>query len=170
MAAPFEYNGETITDEQIATTQPFTEEELAGTYNLLIHKYKMDYENMEEVTPISITLSADGKISGDKIGSWSIDVGTGYIKLTIGGITYYGVVFEETMDGTDTNVISITAISKSGVSIWAYNPTLPVTGIKDIKTSQGVKDAWYTLDGRCLNSKPTTKGLYIQNGKKILVR
>ena len=170
VAAPFEYNGETITDEQIATTQPFTEEELAGTYNLLIHKYRMDYQNMEEVTPISITLSADGMISGDKTGSWSIDEGTGYIKLTIGGIAYNGVVFEETMDGNGANVISITGISKSGVSIWAYNPTLPVTGIKDIKTPQSIKDAWYTLDGRRLNSKPTTKGLYIQNGKKILVR
>ena len=170
VAAPFEYNGETITDEQIATTQPFTEEELAGTYNLLIHKYRMDYQNMEEVTPISITLSADGMISGDKTGTWSIDEGTGYIKLTIGGIAYNGVVFEETMDGNGANVISITGISKSGVSIWAYNPTLPVTGIKDIKTSQSIKDAWYTLDGRRLNSKPTTKGLYIQNGKKILIR
>ena len=170
VAAPFEYNGETITDEQIATTQPFTKEELAGTYNLLIHKYKMDYQNMEEVTPISITLSADGKIRGDKNGSWSIEEGTGYIRLSLGGIIYNGVVFEETMDGNGANVISITAISKSGVSVWAYNPTLPSTGIKDIKTSQGLKDAWHTLDGRCLNSKPTTKGLYIQNGKKILIR
>ena len=170
VAAPFEYNGETITDEQIATTQPFTEEELAGTYNLLIHKYKMDYQNMEEVTPISITLSADGKIRGDKNGSWNIEEGTGYIRLSLGGIIYNGVVFEETMDGNGANVISITAISKSGVSVWAYNPTLPSTGIKDIKTSQGLKDAWHTLDGRRLNSKPTTKGLYIQNGKKILIR
>ena len=140
-------NGETITDEQIATTQPFTKEELAGTYNLLIHKYKMDYQNMEEVTPISITLSADGKIRGDKNGSWSIEEGTGYIRLSLGGIIYNGVVFEETMDGNGANVISITAISKSGVSVWAYNPTLPSTGIKVIR-----------------------KGIYIRNGKKILIR
>ena len=170
VAAPFEYNGETITDEQIATTQPFTMEELAGTYSLLIHKYKMDYQNMEEVTPISITLSTDGKISGDKTGTWSIEEGTGYIKLTVGGVAYNGVVFEEKMDGVNANVISITAIAKTGVSIWAYNPTLPTTAIKDIQTSNALKDAWHTLDGRRLNSEPTTKGLYIRNGKKILVR
>ena len=170
VAAPFEYNGETITDEQIATTQPFTKEELAGTYSLLIHKYKMDYQNMEEVTPISITLSTDGKISGDKTGTWSIEEGTGYIKLTVGGVAYNGVVFEEKMDGVNANVISITAIAKTGVSIWAYNPTLPTTAIKDIQTSNALKDAWHTLDGRRLNSEPTTKGLYIRNGKKILVR
>ena len=42
--------------------------------------------------------------------------------------------------------------------------------IKDIQTSKGLKDAWHTLDGRRLNNEPTTKGLYIRNGKKILVR
>ena len=130
----------------------------------------MDYQNMEEVTPISITLSTDGKISGDKTGTWSIEEGTGYIKLTVGGVAYNGVVFEEKMDGVNANVISITAIAKTGVSIWAYNPTLPTTAIKDIQTSNALKDAWHTLDGRRLNSEPTTKGLYIRNGKKILVR
>ena len=29
---------------------------------------------------------------------------------------------------------------------------------------------WYTLDGRKLNSKPITKGLYIKNGKKVVVK
>ena len=29
---------------------------------------------------------------------------------------------------------------------------------------------WYTLDGRKLEGKPTRKGLYVKNGKKIVVR
>jgi hypothetical protein len=29
---------------------------------------------------------------------------------------------------------------------------------------------WYTLDGRKLNGKPTTKGLYIVNGRKVVVK
>ena len=29
-----------------------------------------------------------------------------------------------------------------------------------------MSDAWYTLDGRKLQGKPTTKGVYIYNGKK----
>lgn len=29
---------------------------------------------------------------------------------------------------------------------------------------------WYTLDGRKLSSKPTQKGIYIQNGKKIVIK
>ena len=33
-----------------------------------------------------------------------------------------------------------------------------------------MSDEWYTLDGRKLNSKPTTKGLYIVNGKKVMIK
>ena len=29
---------------------------------------------------------------------------------------------------------------------------------------------WYTLDGRQLQGQPTAKGLYIQNGKKVMVK
>ena len=31
-------------------------------------------------------------------------------------------------------------------------------------------NAWFTLDGRRLTSKPTTKGLYIHNGAKVLIK
>ncbi len=39
--------------------------------------------------------------------------------------------------------------------------------IKEIAESA---DAWYSLDGRKLNGKPTKKGLYIVNGKKIVIK
>ena len=29
---------------------------------------------------------------------------------------------------------------------------------------------WYTIDGRHLNAKPTRKGLYICNGKKVIMK
>jgi hypothetical protein len=49
-----------------------------------------------------------------------------------------------------------------------------VTGIETVH-SEGLtvndqSDRWYTLDGRCLSDKPTTKGLYIVNGKKIVIK
>ena len=31
-------------------------------------------------------------------------------------------------------------------------------------------DAWFTLDGRRLSGKPTAKGLYINNGIKVIIR
>ena len=30
--------------------------------------------------------------------------------------------------------------------------------------------AWYTLDGRQLNSKPTKSGIYVNNGKKVVIK
>ena len=36
-------------------------------------------------------------------------------------------------------------------------------------TANGTGD-WYSLDGRKLSSKPTQKGVYIQNGKKIVIK
>ena len=45
------------------------------------------------------------------------------------------------------------------------------TGIENIEyTIKPQSDAWYTLDGRRLSSKPTKKGLYLQGGKKIVVK
>jgi len=31
-------------------------------------------------------------------------------------------------------------------------------------------DAWYTMDGRKLNSAPTQRGIYIHNGKKVMIK
>ena len=36
--------------------------------------------------------------------------------------------------------------------------------------SQERKEAWYTLDGRKLEGKPSHKGLYIMNQKKVIVK
>lgn len=146
VASPFEYNGETITNEDIATKQPFTADEIAGNYSLLIHKFANDHNNLEQVEPVNISLNADGTITGSKTGKWSIDEGTHYITLTISGTPYYGVVYEETMDYTNMHAISITTVSNGGVSAWAYrlhpkyelayqikNQKLPVSYNQNIK-------------------------------------
>ena len=43
------------------------------------------------------------------------------------------------------------------------------TGISST-TNDTNDNAWYTLDGRKLDGKPTTKGLYINNGRKIVIK
>ena len=46
------------------------------------------------------------------------------------------------------------------------------TGILEVSANyNGVTDdAWYSLDGVCLSGKPTQRGMYINKGKKILVK
>ena len=44
------------------------------------------------------------------------------------------------------------------------------TGIDATKFTDDANDAWYDLNGRRLQAKPTTKGVYILNGRKVVVK
>ena len=120
VAAPFEYNGEELTDADIASTQFFDEEDVAGTYNILIHKYGIDHENKEVVTPVQVTLGTDGKVTGAYTGNWTLVPGTSYFRILMGGVLYKGIIFEEEMDGQSVHSISFTAMASSGVNVWGY--------------------------------------------------
>ena len=49
-----------------------------------------------------------------------------------------------------------------------------VTGIGTISTKTGEgtidNDAWYSLDGRRIVGKPSTKGIYVNNGNKVIIK
>ena len=67
---------------------------------------------------------------------------------------------------------------KNGSSVPAGAPLLivkedEITGIIEINEDQNTKpidDNWYSLDGRKLSGKPVLKGLYINKGRKIVVK
>jgi hypothetical protein len=44
------------------------------------------------------------------------------------------------------------------------------TGVNEVNEVIGVNDKWYDLNGRKLNGMPTKKGIYILNGKKVIVK
>ena len=154
VVSPFEYNGEQITDADIASKQPFTKEEIAGTYQILIHKYNMDHANYEEVTPVEINLLPTGRISGAYAGTWSITEGTGYITVSLAGNRYNGVIYEEVMDGKNIHTISFTGCcAATGVNVWGYkmtpkyelawflnNMTLPISNGKTIAQDVDLSD------------------------------
>lgn len=120
VAAPFEYNGETATDADIATQQLVASDEIPGTYQLLVHKYRMDYANYEEVTPVEICLTADGKVTGAYSGTWSLEPNTSYLSLKLGSTNYNGVMIEEQMDSKTIKTIAFTAMATNGVNVWGY--------------------------------------------------
>ena len=47
-----------------------------------------------------------------------------------------------------------------------------VSGITTISADDALNgnDAWYTIDGKRLQAEPTTKGIYVRGGKKIVVK
>jgi hypothetical protein len=44
------------------------------------------------------------------------------------------------------------------------------TGIGVLTVDDMENGSWYTVDGRKLQGKPTAKGLYIINGRKVVVK
>ena len=65
--------------------------------------------------------------------------------------------------GETPDVIDIVWVSANGT----------VTGISRLDTRTGEitdSDDWYLMDGRKLNGEPTVKGLYINNGKVVIIK
>ncbi len=62
----------------------------------------------------------------------------------------------------------------NGINSFALNFGNEESGIFSIENGKMKVDndagAWYTIDGRILNSKPTRKGIYINNGQKVVIK
>lgn len=111
MAAPFEFDGETITNNDIATKASIADTEIAGDYQFLRHEYGQNTEAKAYETPVNIRLNADGTISGAENGTWERTAGTDYIALTIDDVVYRGVLVRQTIDYTNIPAIAIAALS-----------------------------------------------------------
>ena len=146
VAAPFEYNGEKWNNDSIASRKCFDDSDILGTYQLMVHKYGIDRQNMEQVTPVTISLNADGTITGQYTGRWNTTAGTSYITLSFNGNTYKGVVVEQQLELTTIKAVAITAVSATtGLNMWAYkmrddyaiaytlnNSTIPVSNYRTV--------------------------------------
>ncbi len=126
VCAPFQYAGETLTDDSIASGCPYTAADIAGDYHVLIHPYKLDHNNFQESTPKMIHLTADGKVSGAYTGTWSLTEGTVYFSIKLAGVTYNGVLTEQTLENNTAKTISFTTVcdtkgnASCGVPVWGY--------------------------------------------------
>lgn len=120
VVAPFEYNGESVNEKDIATKSIFTKNEIIGNYDVILHKYELDHSKYEEVTPQKISLNEDGTVTGAYSGTWTTQTGNSYISLSLNGLTYEGVVIEQQMEPTTIKAICFTACNNSGVQMWGH--------------------------------------------------
>jgi arabinan endo-1,5-alpha-L-arabinosidase len=159
-----------VRSADIANAQQVATSRIAGTYQLLVHRYKLDHTQKERVTPVEIHLNVDGSIDGSVSGRWTIQEGTSYINITLGSVTYRGVVIEQMLEPTTTQTIAFTAMSTAtGVSVWGYQ-TAPSSDIRMITTDALTVDApVYDLLGRRVGSIDR-KGIYFQNGRKLFIK
>jgi len=165
VAAPFEYTGEQVKSADIAGSQQVPTANIAGSYKLLIHTFKLNHDNKELAKPVNIQLNADGTITGDQTGSWAIKEGTSYISITLDR-EYKGVLVYQTLEPTNDQAVAFSCMNRNGVSIWGYKP-IEASGIRNVKAGLHEDDRIYDLNGRLVTT-PLRKGIYIRNGKKIV--
>ena len=173
VAAPFEYTGEQVTSADIAATQQIAADQIPGKYKLLTHKYKLDHTKKEAAKPVEIELNADGTITGEVSGAaadnkWEVVAGTSYVNIVLNKLTYKCVMIEQTMEPKETKVAAFTGTRTSGVSIWGYKYEDMPSGILTVENRVGANGPFYDLQGRRVTT-PHRKGVYIQNGKKLIV-
>ena len=81
------------------------------------------------------------------------------MEMTIGKDKYKGTISAEVINGS------------KGFSVGAgsENPTMIENVQSEWNASQS-REGWFALDGVHLTDKPTEKGIYIHNGRKVLVK
>lgn len=118
--APTAYVGE--------TRGTFTEDDIADQYDIVVHavpakKTGTNCASFEK--SVSYTLAAGGSITGTGVQSgdgWTLKQGY-YIEITLKGVIYKGVVapgwdmYSKT--SAQKGVVTITAVSNAGISLWA---------------------------------------------------
>ena len=169
VAAPFEYTGEQVVSADIASTQQVPTSQIPGKYRLLVHDFNLDHTQKALAKPVDIELLADGTISGSAAGTWSVTEGTSYIsiKLESSSYAYEGVMVYQTLEPTTDRVMAFSGVNRNGVTVWGYC-TNPSTGISSVKAVPQ-DDMIYDLHGRRITT-PLKKGIYIRNGKKVVIK
>ena len=68
--------------------------------------------------------------------------------------------------------LNVTKSTTNGARLLSINTDSESTGIEttNFTNSANSSGAWYGIDGRKLDGKPTKKGLYIYNGKKQVIK
>lgn len=86
-AAAYEYSGETLSESG------HTMAAVTGDYEFIFHTLDQKFVNEQSADverSKNITLNADGTISGDVTGSWTMHEGSHEMSITFGGVTYKG--------------------------------------------------------------------------------
>ncbi|MDE5738150.1 MAG: RICIN domain-containing protein [Oscillospiraceae bacterium] len=87
VTAPYEYSGETISETGHTT------EAITGEYEFIFHTLEQKFVNETSAdveTSKNISLNADGTITGDINGTWSVQDGTSYVTILYNNIEYKG--------------------------------------------------------------------------------
>lgn len=98
-----------------AQTAGVAASDAAGSYKLVNHGKDI---SAAIKASIAVTLNADGSLGGGMSGSWAVKAGN-LLTITSGGTSYSGVLSRQWNTNADAFVVSFSAMSSGGVSLWA---------------------------------------------------
>ncbi|MBO5488552.1 MAG: glycoside hydrolase family 43 protein [Eubacterium sp.] len=173
VAAPFEYSGETL------SKTAYAKEKVAGTYQIL-SMVKVESPEKECVEEKTMTLTLDGKVTGEYTGTWTMDPNGPYVTIKAKGTvanqtadeyTYQGVFLEQKKETTNDQVMTLSVAGNNDVSVWGYktkdadplpaatNPPATNTDVQNqTTTTKTLKKATITVkQGKKKVSKVTVK-------------
>jgi len=107
VVAPHRYSGQELLDYSIS--------DIAGDYKLIRHEREISSDISFSTV---ITLHRNGTITGDVEGTWSYQRDHHFVDITIDDILYQGVISHQWNEDTETFVMTFTAMSNEGISIW----------------------------------------------------
>lgn len=93
----------------------YSEVDVSGDYKFINHD--KDITAQVKVSSL-VTLNPDHTISGAVEGTWSYDRHQKYLNLTIDDVTYKGVVSHQWNEDTQCYVMTFSAMSDYGITVW----------------------------------------------------
>ncbi len=123
-AAPYEYTGETISEVG------HTAEAVTGDYEFIFHTLNQAFVNETSADierPKNIKLNADGTVTGDITGTWSMEDDTPYMTLSFEGVNYRGEFLVQADESNAQTVKMTFTATGNNTCVWgskktAYDP------------------------------------------------
>ena len=137
--------------------------------------FKGNYENKTWTTAPTGIYGFSAQTAGGISQGQFVKVGT---NVTIKPMRCYLVYGDGSTDYTGAPGMNRAASAgeqlPSTIKVRLINANGELTAIGSLQTKTGEVtldgDTWYTLDGRRIEGKPGTKGIYINNNKKVIIK
>ncbi|MCR5106055.1 MAG: leucine-rich repeat protein [Eubacterium sp.] len=125
VASPYEFNEQ---NADISSGSDYADEEIAGDYTVMIHKYNTECIDHGGETFMnngeSVSLNADYSVTGAIEGTWKYDKATSFATITTNDNKIYkGVFAKQNITGTNSSAMTFSVMdSETGLSIWGSQP------------------------------------------------
>lgn len=129
------------------------------------------YDNKNQVVEETLILYYEGAEYEYRVTTYEYDDHGNVTKEVMENImgdlstTNYANTYDENGNLKKVRTTVAGASATNELYFWSK---FPASGINGVKVKKMISD-WYDLNGKRLNGKPTTKGVFIQNGKKVMI-